>query len=111
MTAEANNNVPTIEDDINTTAPQSKPAEWKMPDPVFRKTSGHLPQGFEREFFPAPSPEEDSKSEPNDPNPTPYTEPEPKSPVLKILLVVLGVAAMIGFIAVFLTVVYVMFLR
>lgn len=112
MTSEPNNNVPTLDDDIDTTAPQSRPSVWKMPDPVFRKTSGRLPQGFERENFAQSDTEEGGEAtEPSDPNPTPYIEPKPKSQVLKILLVVLGLAAMIGFIAVFLTVIYFMFLR
>src|SRR3954470_20405320 len=24
--------------------------EWRMPEPVYRKTSGYLPQGFEKQF-------------------------------------------------------------
>lgn len=27
---------------------------WSMPEPVFKKTSGYLPQGFNKEFTPAP---------------------------------------------------------
>jgi hypothetical protein len=45
--------VPT-EEDVNTTPPNPQMADgmggWKMPEPVFRKTSGYLPQGFEKRF-------------------------------------------------------------
>ena len=42
------------EDDVNTTPP-NPPAKdgksgWSMPEPVFRKTSGYLPQGYENLF-------------------------------------------------------------
>jgi hypothetical protein len=37
------------EDEVNTTPPNPS-SGWKMPDPVFRKTSGYLPQGFEKKF-------------------------------------------------------------
>ena len=42
------------EDDVNTTPPNpgqnSAKSGWSMPEPVFRKTSGYLPQGFEKKF-------------------------------------------------------------
>jgi hypothetical protein len=43
-----------VSDDVNTTPPNPAMVDgksgWKMPDPVFRKTSGYLPQGFEKRF-------------------------------------------------------------
>jgi hypothetical protein len=43
-----------VSDDVNTTPPNPAAADgksgWKMPEPVFRKTSGYLPQGFEKRF-------------------------------------------------------------
>jgi hypothetical protein len=42
------------EEDVNTTPPNPQivdgTAGWKMPEPVFRKTSGYLPQGYEKRF-------------------------------------------------------------
>jgi hypothetical protein len=112
MTAETNHDAPTLDDDLNTTAPQSTPAVWKMPDPIFRKTSGRLPQGFEREYFDEPDTAQSPRLAADiDPNPTPHIEPKPKSQTQKIILVLLGVAAMVAFIALFLTVLYFMFLR
>jgi hypothetical protein len=101
------------DEDLTTTAPNARPNVWKMPDPVFRKTSGRLPKTFEREYFTEASTQESPKlpAEVDDPNSTPVNESGPQSSTLKILLVVLGVLAMIAFIAVFLTVVYFMFLR
>ena len=35
----------------NIEVPKEKgPGGWQMPDPVFRQTSGYLPQGFEKRF-------------------------------------------------------------
>ena len=107
------------DDDLNTTAPQSQPTPWRMPEPVFRKTSGKLPEGFERNYggavadAPEASSDGDSRvSSSADDNPSnSYVEPTPKSSILKILLVVLGLAAMTAFLVVFLTVVYFFFLR
>lgn len=42
------------EEDVNTTPPNPQTVNdksgWSMPKPVFRKTSGYLPQGFEKRF-------------------------------------------------------------
>jgi hypothetical protein len=35
---------------------ESGPGEWRMPEPVYRQTSGYLPQGFEKQF-PASTPQ------------------------------------------------------
>lgn len=122
MTPDANN--PVFEDDdLNTTAPNPPHEEWQMPEPVFRKTSGKLPQGFEKEFG-------NKRSDPDDLGPqvstgdvlqtaagetsaadVPGAEPKPKSSTVKLVLVLLGLAAMIGFLIVFLTVVYIFLLR
>jgi hypothetical protein len=100
-----------IDDELNTTAPQGKPDAWIMPAPVFRKTSGKLPQGFVKD---AESGEVPASSRAAAAIEVPPTTPDvvvppqikPKSPILKILLVVLGLAAMVAFIVVFLTVIY-----
>ncbi len=113
MTIEANN--PAIEDDdLNTTAPNPVGESWKMPEPVFRKTSGKLPQGFEKRSL-----EEGVitlEPEPGNTNSTIQPSmsaepPRPKSGTLKLIVVALAVAAMIAFIAVFLTLIYFFFLR
>ncbi len=113
MDDKPNGVVPAVDDeDLNTTAPNPEPKVWKMPEPVFRKTSGHLPQSFERESFFGSETQEHVKPDAlHESDPTPQLEPAPKSPTLKIILVVLGLAAMIAFIAVFLSVIYFFFLR
>ena len=117
MDDNANGVAQTVDEDLNTTAP-NPPLEWQMPAPVFRRTSGRYPQGFEKEFekakaeraasVPEPAIEvapETSKTE------TPTPEPTPKGSTLKLVLVLLGLAAMIGFLIVFISVVYFFFLR
>lgn len=110
MTLDANN--PTIEeDDLNTTAPNPEPEAWKMPEPVFQRTSGKLPQGYEKEVM-AFSAAETSVSPSSAPvATTPEPVIKPKSSALKLMLVLLGIAAMVAFLVVFLTVVYFLFLR
>ena len=106
------NEIPVVEDDLNTTAPQSKPEAWKMPEPVFRRTSGKLPQGFEK-IAGIPS-EQSQQSEISGSSAQPANltpDPKPRNPILKIIVVVLGLVAMIAFLVVFLTVVYFYFLR
>jgi hypothetical protein len=98
-----------FDDDINTTAPQDKPATtWTMPAPVFRKTSGRLPKAFENRLEKVDAVQPDLE---RDPTSTADTEPKPKSHTLKIVVVALALAAMIAFLVVFLTVVYFFFLR
>ena len=108
MAAEANN--PVLDDELNTTAPQSNPTEWKMPEPVFRRTSGKLPKGFEKEAVSIMTGEHES-SAPSTDAVEAYIEPKPSNPTLKLILVLLGILAMIAFIAVFLTIAYFLFLR
>jgi hypothetical protein len=107
------------DDDLNTTAPSPRPEVWKMPEPVFRQTSGKLPRGFEKNYAPSETTSAETGSE-NESNervagseeiPTTNVEPAPKHPTTKLVLVFLGLAAMIAFIVVFLTVVYFFFWR
>jgi len=108
MTPDAPDNVEEFDDDIDTTAPQDKPAVWRMPAPVFRKTSGRLPKDFERhigEVNVVAEPDESSNAVAS------YSEPKPKSHALKLVVLGLALAAMTAFLIVFLTVVYFFFLR
>lgn len=103
---------PEIEDDLNTTAPQSKPAPWSMPEPVYRQTSGKLPQGYAKSVDSEMSSDEIISVPPNnssDSDPVPASRPF--NPTLKIILVVLGLVGMIAFLVVFLTVIYFFLLR
>jgi hypothetical protein len=96
-----------FDEEINTTAPQDKPATWTMPAPVFRKTSGRLPKAFENRLDKADAVQINSGPDVVDSD----SEPKPKSHTLKIVVVALALAAMIAFLVVFLTVVYFFFLR
>jgi hypothetical protein len=116
MDDKANGVAHTVDDeDLNTTAP-NPPVKWQMPEPVFRRTSGRLPQGFEKEFEKARA-ENSAKVAGDKPIEDPvkldqsYNDLTAKHSTLKLVLVLLGVAAMIGFLVVFLTVVYFFFLR
>jgi hypothetical protein len=108
MTFEANSNPMTTDDDLKTTVPNIRADDWKMPDPVFRKTSGRLPESFIRKPEPVTAAEPETVVDAPAPS---SPEPKPKNPALKIVIVALAITAMIAFIAVFLTVVYFMFLR
>lgn len=108
------------DDDLNTTAPSSRPEAWKMPEPVFRRTSGKLPRGYEQNYVPSgtasaetvPENESDDRVAGSvETSSSTYVEPSPKHPTVKLVLVFLGLAAMIAFIVVFLTVVYFFFWR
>lgn len=107
-----------------TTAASPRPSVWKMPEPVFRKTSGRLPQGFEKELASArakaAASDQAQHTTPDQAQADPVTattpdnrNPEPAADrsAVKLILVLLGIAGMIAFIAVFLTVVYFFFLR
>jgi hypothetical protein len=129
MTAEANNPEIEEDDDLNTTAPNpvdddlsttapNPPHEpvWKMPEPVFRRTSGKLPEGYEKNYAPTPADPESRAVVEGPPAVEAYSSPpppvvKPKSSVLKLILVLLGIAAMTAFLVVFLTFVYFFFLR
>lgn len=109
------------DDDLNTTAPSPRPDVWKMPEPVFQQTSGKLPAGYERNYSDDPTPATESASSSGNEKPVvdlgpenisaSLPEPKPANAKLKLVLVFLGLAAMIAFIVVFLTVVYFFFWR
>ena len=112
------------------------PGGWQMPTPVFRKTSGYLPQGYEKQFPSgetpaAPAAEADAVAEPAVPVAAADVEPQPdlseqlnveppaavpqpavkqRSAGVRIALIVLGLLVMILFIGVFLTAIYFLFL-
>ncbi|CAN5702258.1 hypothetical protein BH24ACI3_BH24ACI3_01750 [soil metagenome] len=141
------------EEDLNTTPPnpthvpdapppaESKPGagQWEMPKPVFRKTSGYLPQGYAKTVPGS----EDATIDPN-PQAVPNNEievttdegpalvepqpdlseviiPEPEFDAVAsaantrksngLVLTVLGLLFIVGFIAVFLAVIYLFILR
>jgi hypothetical protein len=126
------------EDDVNTTPPNpgqnSAKSGWSMPEPVFRKTSGYLPQGFEKKFS-----QDEVKSDVDDdtstasmsrPNELSDVEPQPEisevieeAPVLaapkpepkkggamKVIFSVFGILIALGLVLVFIAVVYYLFL-
>lgn len=72
------------------------PTQWQMPQPVFRQTSGYLPQGYERQF---PQPEApvagqaletaaDPPREPDVPGPSAeaHEQPSPSPPPAPIAI-------------------------
>jgi len=107
MTPEISDKLEEFDDDINTTAPQENPAvAWTMPVPVFRKTSGRLPKDFAKRDGAPGNIAEPLQQASTSLNP----DPRPKSPTLKIVVIALAVVAMIAFLVVFLSVVYIFFL-
>jgi hypothetical protein len=116
-----------------------QPGQWVMPKPVFRQSSGRLPQGFEKQYGQADGSNGNQASggaatatavaleppgvETADVAPQPdvgeevvFTAPEVAPPPVKtrsramrITLIVLGLLAMAAFVAVFLAVVYFLF--
>ncbi len=141
------------DEDLNTTPPNPTPApvtpepvegeptvagKWEMPKPVFRKTSGYLPQGYEKliagseDPTVSPNPEElPTEGFEESSNAAPAVEPQPdlaeviipepevmsEASVAKtrssngIVWTILGILFIVGFIAVFLAVIYWFFLR
>lgn len=108
---------------------------WKMPEPKFQQSSGYLPQGYlEKIGFEAPMQSSVSAAAATAPAaaPLPDVEPQPdlseqldaqpqvtvppkpaareRSSGSRVLMIVLGLLAMAAFIAVFLGVVYYLFL-
>lgn len=102
-----------IEDDLNTTVPNVQiESAWKMPEPVFRKTSGKLPQGYERDVMTLAGETADPAVAPVPPTTvSSSSEIKPEGSTAKLMLVILGLGAMIAFLIVFLTVIYFYFLR
>jgi hypothetical protein len=128
------------EEDVNTTPP-NPPAKdgnsggWSMPEPVFRKSSGFLPQGFEKRFS-----QDEIKSSANDrdstgellaPEMAADIEPQPEIPDIledgptmdqstvaapkrgsaaKVIFTILGLLLVLALVVVFIAVVYYLFL-
>lgn len=110
----------TDDDDLNTTAPSPRSDVWKMPEPVFQQTSGKLPAGYERNYSgdataatESATANEPAAADSGNPGASMIkpVEPQPKNPTLKIVLVLLGLAAMIAFLIAFLTIIYFFFWR
>lgn len=132
---------PIADEDLDTTAPNPASAaamapekSWKMPEPVFRKTSGYLPQGFVKPIGQNDPTEEPVPSSSADTVPpvaaAPAIAPQPEisqqimldeiveTPVVpakrsgnfRAILIVLGILAMLIFLAAFLAVIYFLFL-
>ena len=128
------------EEDVNTTPPNPQPANgksgWTMPEPVFRKTSGYLPQGFEKRFaqdelkaandndttaeMPAPDldaviePQPDIGEHADDPLSAGHAQATAAVPAkrsgAKLLLIVLGLLLALGLIVVLIAAVYLFYL-
>lgn len=128
------------EEDVNTTPPNPQPANgksgWTMPEPVFRKTSGYLPQGFEKRFaqdelkaaddkdttaeMPAPDldaviePQPDIGEPADDPLSAEHAQATAAVPAkrsgAKLLLIVLGLLLALGLIVVLIAAVYLFYL-
>ena len=125
------------QDDVNTTPP-NPPANdgksgWSMPEPVFRKTSGYLPQGFEKRFsqdeirstadndstaeMPAPElgasiepqPEIEHTDESFNAEPAAVAALPQKRSGTKLVFTVLGLLLAFGLVVVFIAVIYFLF--
>ena len=110
---------------------ENSSGEWRMPEPVYRQTSGYLPQGFEKQF-PQNSHEPDTVPMPPGgaaPDAPAAVEPQPDlievlaaeppiAPVvarpgrsgLSIVLIVVGLLAMAAVVVGFLILVYYLFI-
>ena len=125
MSEEATPQAQSNEDDVNTTPPnppaKDGKAGWSMPEPVFKKTSGYLPQGYEKLFPQAAVDDSNSTAEMPPPDPSADVEPQPeigdhveetmsangavaaipkKSSGFKYVLIILGVLFAIGLVVV-----------
>lgn len=113
---------------LPTETPKREPkGEWKMPEPIFRQTSGKLPEGFEKKVFeegPAAATQTAPTPAPAEIQPQPdvseeFTHAElfdeqegetpPKRTGMKLVLAILGVLGMIALALIFLAVVYFLF--
>ena len=106
---------------------------WQMPEPKFQQTSGYLPQGYIESagfagsapaaaaapaMVPAFSPGADVEPQPDlsellAEHPVPVTAPAPvseRSSGARIVMILLGLLGMVAFLAVFLGVIYYLFL-
>ena len=131
MSEEATPQAQSQEDDVNTTPPnppaKDGKAGWSMPEPVFKKTSGYLPQGYENLFPQAAVDDSNSTAE----MPAADVEPQPeiaehagdvvsangvvtaapkKSSGLKLVFMILGILFAIALVVVFIAVIYFLFL-
>ena len=132
MSEEAPPQAQSNENDVNTTPPNPPAAKdgkagWSMPEPVFKKTSGYLPQGYEKLFPQAAVDDSNSTAE----MPAADVEPQPeiadhgdaavsangvvaaapkKSSGLKMVLMILGILFAIALVVVFIAVIYFLFL-
>jgi hypothetical protein len=111
---------------------ENKAGEWQMPDPVYRQSSGYLPQGFEKQFpqdspqpvaaqAPAAAPLTEASAAAVEPQPDIIevlaAEP-PIAPVatrpgrsgLSIALIAVGLLAMAAVVVGFLIIVYYLFI-
>jgi len=116
----------------NVEVPGAAAGQWVMPKPVFRKSSGYLPRGFEKLYGQADgtaatavaaavTTEEPSADEvevlpqPDLAEEVVYAEPAPPAPVktrstaMRITLLVLGLLAMAAIIVAFLALIYFLF--
>lgn len=116
----------------NVEVPAAEPGQWVMQKPVFRQSSGYLPQGYEKLYGQSdgstatavaaavatetPAAEEvEILPQPDVSEEVTYAEPEPPAPVktrstaMRITLLVLGLLAMAAIIVMFLAVIYFLF--
>ncbi len=126
-------------EDLNTTPPNPSQAAgdtgWKMPEPVFRKTSGYLPQGFEKNYSQGEIKEsvDDDTSTASMPRPTDLADVKPqpkitdtyeigipaneestsaepkKGGAAKVVFTIIGLLVAVGLVAAFIAVVYFLF--
>ena len=128
----------TPEEEMNTTPPNpahgGAPGGWSMPEPVFKKTSGYLPQGYEKKFL-----EDEIKTDAGDdastasmPKPVDLADVEPqpeiaeliteaptiaasetkpeKGGAMKVIFSLFGILVAIGLVLIFIAVVYYLFM-
>ncbi|MFL6467019.1 MAG: hypothetical protein ACJ72Z_03585 [Pyrinomonadaceae bacterium] len=122
------------EDDVNTTPPNPVKNDgasgWTMPEPVFRKTSGYLPQGYENKFGEVDLKSGADETESTAEMPAPDIGPQPdiaehsdsaaaaapavaapkKGSAAKVVLTILGLLLALGLVVVFIAVIYILFL-
>ena len=134
MSEEATPQAQPKEDDVNTTPPnppaKDGKAGWSMPEPVFKKTSGYLPQGYEKMFPQAAADDSNSTADMPAPEPAAGVEPQPeiadhmdavpangvvaaapkKSSGLKMVFMILLILFAIALVVVFIAVIYFLFL-
>lgn len=137
---EQGNELPVSEADTTPPNPANNAAPavgqgWQMPEPKFQQSSGYLPQGYldkvafeapppaavsaaaaapavEPEFEPPVEAQPDLSEQLAEPPPPVISKPVAKerSPGARIAMILLGLLAMVAFIAIFLAVIYYLFL-